>query len=232
MHAFRCLCCERSLARPPVCHDCLLTLVEAPALCRDCGAPHPRKDDATNASPCPRPWLQVPGIAGYQAGYLRVGPGYGLLRRWKKTPSPLLDRLIVEPLRERVKSGLAGLEIAAVIPVPQSFTRSWSLGRSPATTLAEHAARWLRAPLRHALEPARRGKLEKRQAELSATERRERKIRFDVRESELPPFGSSLLLVDDFSTSGTTARAAARALAAAGGFNITLFSLGVRPKLG
>jgi predicted amidophosphoribosyltransferase len=228
---FRCLNCARSLRKPPVCQPCLDTLLLAPPLCAGCGDPHaPESTDAADGA-CPRPWRETPAIQSYGAGYLLVEPGYTLLRRWKKTPSPLLDRQLLEPLRARVRAELGDAGIAAVVPVPQRFARSWALGRSPARTFAEHVARWLDVPVRAALEPPFRTRRDRRQAELSARERAERRFRFGVRAAELPPVGSAVALVDDFRTSGTTLHRAAQALSEAGAHPVSVLCLGIRPRL-
>lgn len=103
---------------------------------------------------------------------------------------------------------------AAVVPVPAPFWRRVRRGFHPAESIADGVARRLRIPLRT-------GVLRRRHAPpqtgLSGAARR-RNVRGVFRARRFPAAlrGQPLLLVDDVSTTGSTARAGSRELIRAG----------------
>ena len=206
-----------------MCPDCRNTLISAPALCSGCGGVSCPPEQS-----CMRPWIadsnRESGIRSFTARYLAVGPGYQILKRWKSRRGHTLAR-------EILSSGLPiDLKTVALVPVPQNFFRSWSLGGSPALDLAHWLSRASGIPLWNPLAPEKKesgGKQSLRSLErrLSAPPR----FSFHSRISDRPR--GPLLLVDDFMTTGETLRAAALALRQSGRPEIHCYVLGLRPQL-
>ncbi len=157
------------------------------------------------------------------AKYLLIEPGYQVLKRWKVTQGHSFDRQVLKPnaaLTEKWRTFGAD----AVVPIPQRWRRAWRLGGSPAENLARWVCRETQLPLAHVLGPSNHRK-EKRQAELDAWDRMSQNLKFACVSN--PP--QSIILVDDFHTTGRTLKAATQTLLAHGVLRIHAFFLGIRP---
>ncbi|HAR42491.1 MAG TPA: hypothetical protein DCS07_07645 [Bdellovibrionales bacterium] len=208
----------------PLCDSCADWLIPAPLLCPRCG--QPSCVQAKNSSePCQRPWVRQPYIESFSARYLLTTPTYTVLRRWKSLGGTFLDRAILKSDAE-LESRLASMPLTAIVPIPQQFARSWRLGGSPAERIALFLARITGLPVVHALAVPEQRKPKPQQAALSAEKRFENRIRFSVNQKI---GGESVLLVDDFFTTGHTLRGAASTLYWAGARGIHVFCLGIRP---
>ena len=219
-HLFRCVNCLSSPSQTtfPLCEDCFKALTEAPPLCNKCAGLS--CDDV-----CKRKWAESPPdlrIHSYSARYLLLGPGYPVLKSWKKNHGPALDRLILKANKtlEQVWNEFGP---HLIIAVPQNPKRAWEMRGSPAHKIASWVARVTQIPLTLSLEIQFK---EKRQAELTIYERLQNRIEFKATEDLCD---KRILLVDDFVTTGKTTQAAAKACVEAGASQIHIFSLGVRP---
>lgn len=223
---FLCIACREALSHPapsPLCEPCASSLVTAPPLCPRCaGLSCPRES-------CKKPWISHPEIDSYSARYLCIEPGYRILKRWKVTQGPALDRKILIP-DARLTQAWRARELDAVTWVPQQRERSWRLGACPAEKIARWVSMQIGVEARSALNPAARLAGQSRQAELRMQERMTHRLRFAWND-ESPPLaaGARVLLVDDFMTTGRTLRTAAQVLRSRGAVEVHVFCLGVRP---
>jgi predicted amidophosphoribosyltransferase len=162
-------------------------------------------------------------VSSYSALYLGVGPGYRLLRQWKRTHGPILDREVLK------RAHLKLPDFDWVVPVPQALGRAMALGGSP----AERLARWISAESGRGIEHAFEWPSKKRQAQLGKQGRFENELRFSLREDAGAQLaGQRVLLVDDFMTTGRTLAKAADVLHAAGTSEVHAWVLGTRPQFG
>lgn len=229
---FQCRHCERPASRSsfPLCLICLSHLKLAPELCSNCASPlccsenECREIEGSHARDL--------GIRSYTALYLATEPGYSVLRTWKKHGGLKFDQRVLPhdtALFENIRLKLRLSETPTVVSVPQKFARIWRLGRSP----SEVIARWLAGGLKIPFYPDRLRIREgfvrhTHQAQLSLEGRLSSRNGFEA-SSSLGP--KSVILVDDFMTSGRTLRAAARALRENGAREISIFVLGYRPRM-
>lgn len=227
---FHCLHCEGATdsLHFPLCAECAALCLDCPALCTSCGAPSCPPEE------CQRPWLaETSVISTYDALYLAIEPGYSVLRKWKKAGGPLFDQRVLKWdiskrdafIRRAQENGAS-----AIVPMPQRIQRSWRMGRSPAETLALWLSRETGLPLKRHLKLPSVLENTHRQAQLSMQERLASRLRFEVAPQTLESTGSTVILVDDFLTSGHTARSAARVLREGGFGRVLFFCLGARPR--
>lgn len=210
------------------------------SLCKDSLLPSP----ASSRSPSvPHQWID----SQYPLFQL-TDSGYRTLRRWKSRRGPIFDRAVLNQV-DRAKLDLfmtrreefAGYEheripFEAVVPMPQSYARSWKMGGSPADILAGWVSKEWALPRLRLLRkstvkmtsqiPGLKNSSGKRQAELSGWERAQTKLNFTVDSRQKPL--RSVLLVDDFSTTGHTLSEAAKALRLAGYSQVHSLCLGIR----
>lgn len=223
LHA--CVSCRIHLfASPlPLCSVCRSALKAAPPVCACCLGLGCRTS-------CQRPELRIRGYEGktvfdsVHAAYLSLGPTHAILRHWKKAPNERLEDLFFEKHTELFRE-LRALGTHAIVPVPQAAERSLSLAGGPARRLAHRLGRELDLPVQESLEVDR----SHRQAGKTGARRYETPIEFQ--RSEETPTPESVLLVDDFLTSGQTLRAACRVLRRSGVVRVHVFVLGFRPSL-
>jgi len=230
--AFACTTCGSAPAAEsfPLCPVCLDALVPAPLLCRNCGGP--TCEPAGEKPTCKRPWILNPEIQSFTSLYLLVGDGYRVLRTWKYNRGPLLDRRLLT-LNRAISERLHDIGAAAIVPVPQDFRRSWHLSGSPADHLASWLSRQLAVPklplLTREVPP---GTETVRQTRLSLRERFENPLYLGSDTTFARSLGATsrkAILVDDFMTTGHTARIAASVLKSGGFDEIHVFCLGIRP---
>lgn len=224
---FKCIACENGLLdlqNFPLCLNCKKAWVECPSLCSKCGNPLCPEEK------CLRPWRsEQEWISSYSACYLLLSECYRILKKWKTRRGRLFDQQVLKSqiTHRRIESLAQKIHAHAVIPIPQNIRRSWQLGGSPADAIAIQIAQQLRIPVMHSLLPAQKTRF--RQAELSAEQRLKNLIRFELNLNELPVRGSTVILVDDFMTTGHTLRRAAYTLKLTRVNQIHAFCLGFRP---
>lgn len=206
----------------PLCESCRKSLFHCPVLCPQCASPV--CSGLTNEA-CKRPWVVNTEIRSFTARYLLLEPGYSVLRKWKVRGGPAFDRQILNFGRD-LKEFLARKEITKIIPMPQSFERSLELGGSPAERIAVKLSQDLGVPWEAALFTERNTGF--RQAQLSVTERLKSAKVFHL-EADRISARDTVLLVDDFMTSGQTIRRAVRTLRRWEVRDVHVFCLGIRP---
>jgi ComF family protein len=155
---------------------------------------------------------------GSHAGALREA----VLRSKHAACAPLaraLGELLATTINDRPFAEAAEL----VVPVPMHWMRRVARKTNPAGTIGRAVALRLDLPFRDNLLVCR--KLLRRQASLTAAERR-RNVRgaFAVRRRKLVA-GKRVLLVDDVMTTGATAREASRVLLEAGARSVVIGTL-------
>jgi predicted amidophosphoribosyltransferase len=223
---FECTACQTGVTTPstlPLCRDCAGSLVTAPALCPSCAGL------GCASARCVRPWITHEGIDSFSARYLCIEPGYRVLKRWKTAQAPAMDRKILLP-DFRLLSDWRSRKPDLITWIPQERERSWSLGACPARKIASWVSYQLTVPVLETLAPAPKRAGQLRQAELNMHERLTHRMSFQA--AELEDFrlkGASVLLVDDFMTTGRTLKTAAQSLRSRGALAVHAFCLGVRP---
>jgi len=148
-----------------------------------------------------------------------------VLRRWKSLGGAFFDKRVLKA-DTTLEARLAGIDLTAIVPIPQDYDRSWRLGGSPTQRIARFLANLTGIPIINAL-TITSPKKKTQQAELSAEKRFENRIQFSLRKQI---GGEAILLVDDFFTTGHTLRSAASTLYWGGSRNIHVFCLGIRPN--
>lgn len=197
----------------PYCKLCRSLLRSCPPLCPQCAG-------VDCGLACRRPWRETdPGlIRSYSALWTFDTGGGPLLRAWKRRGGSRPTRLLLDwPPEFKVPAG-----VDTITYVPQSAARQRILGRSTsrevAHSLARHAGLQCQTLLETPAESSRH------QAQRRLPSRLELTSPFAVREA-VP---ASVILVDDFMTSGQTLRRAARALRSGGARDIHVVCLAAR----
>lgn len=219
---FKCIACEEDsplFQSFPLCERCKNALIPCPSLCEQCASP------ACPDHRCLHPWNSHQLINSYSSAYLLLSDCYRVLKKWKTRRGLLFDRQVLN-----YTPSPRDLQAQAVIPMPQNIKRSWLLGGSPAEVISSQIARELKIPVLKCLLPPMRTL--SRQAELSAEDRIKNSLEFkpSSRFAQLPR-GATVILVDDFMTTGHTLRKAAYTLKAGGVGQIHAYCLGIRLPL-
>jgi predicted amidophosphoribosyltransferase len=162
--------------------------------------------------------------------YQLTDAAYPVLRRWKTRRGPLFDRQVLKRV-DLVKlfNYLDDQKTQAIVPMPQDYRRSWKMGGSPAMVLAQFVSLTSQRPLLGNILTRTHDRKGKRQAELLGWDRIQTRLHFKVKKNSLGL--GSILLVDDFSTTGHTLTEAARAIKEAGYGKIHTLCLGARSSL-
>jgi predicted amidophosphoribosyltransferase len=183
------------------------------------------RPDCLRNGGCTRSWSRSPELASVHSRYALTSASKPLLRAWKRG-NAALDRVVLRA-PDSLWQRLLATGAHAVTALPQAPARSWELSRrSPAQVLAGWACVRTGLPIIEGLQASARAV---RQAPLGLEQRlRSEALYRPGRDSALVP-GQVLLLVDDFLTTGRTARGAARALLELGAREVHLFTLGIRP---
>ncbi len=216
-----CPLCDGPLADPlraPVCGGCRTRLLPLPhPACRRCGrffAPGAAPGVCGACRRAPPPFLRAVAAASYEGTARRAVQELKYRRR--EALAPLLAEAAATAWLAATWTGEAARAEApaAVIPVPSPFWRRVRRGFQPAASIAEGVAARLELPL--AGNVLRRRHSPPQTLVPAGARRRNVSRVFRVR--RLPPAlnGRILLLVDDVLTTGSTARAAVRALRRAG----------------
>ena len=211
----------KNLSRVPICPPCLASPkpLVTENCCRICQTPFVQAfplDEQDLCNVCRGSDISFDAAYSYGSyeGALRE-----LIRLFKysqiESLAKPLGRLMVRaiPLEQRFD---------VVVPMPMHWYRKWKRGFNQAELLAHPVARAYGMPLGRHLRRVHLGKV---QAGLSAADRRTNlKRAFEVRNvGQLR--GKRVLLVDDVLTTGSTLRAAAAALKAAGAQHVTALTL-------
>jgi len=206
-------------SEPNLCRDCRQAMLAGEKdLCLRCGAPvGPHLDTAAGCYHCRNDrfvFESVACIGAYQDS-LRSACLSAKLRG----NQPLAAALAVL-LWEKSQDLLPTTEFAVVLPVPQHWSRRIQRCQHPATIVAQVLARRLQVPFyKNILCKVRRTPA---QTVLPAGRRRANlRGAFRVRGGAMLQ-GSSVLLVDDILTTGTTANQAAKSLRSAGVARVTV----------
>lgn len=165
---------------------------------------------------CTRPWVDFDPIRSFTAAYLLHEEAFTFLKCWKISGGPLLDREVLKFDQALVMS-LRSLGVDSVVPIPQKRRRYWEIQRYPSLVIAQSVARLLDVPVVHALEDLTEGKA---QAKSSAEERLKKSF------GALIPVYGSVLVVDDFLTTGQTLLQASKVLCSVGAGKVHVFTLG------
>lgn len=220
----RCVSCqERQDLRfvgVSLCQRCRDLLIPCPPLCPKCG----HLDCLSHC--CSRPWLDLSPIVSLHSAYLLHEEAFSLLKRWKIHGGPLFDPYVLN-FEMGMLDRLGNLGIEAIVPIPQKPNRYWELQRFPVGSISRSLSRLLQVPEAHLLEDT---SSRTSQAQSNREERLKKEFRISRRESSRP---HSVLLVDDFLTTGQTLLQGARTLAQAniGRNGIHAFALGRKPHL-
>ena len=232
---FRCPNCGRfsNFRSPPLCDRCHSNLRKSPSLCDGCG-------QLPGSSLCCLPWRRNNLIQSYHAHYLLTERCYSVLKKWKGQSGTLFDRLILSFTHDSpsVQELMNRSSFDFILPIPQRIERSWQLRRSPALSIATRLGRLLQTPLETNLLLPDLNR-EKRQAQLRFEERFEKPVSFQVNWKTVQELTSlsertprSVVLVDDFRTSGETLLSAAQLLRSILPLEeVHVFTLGFRPAL-
>jgi len=226
---FRCISCHsgfspsEDLSSFPLCQTCLQRLGDCPVLCKNCGSPH---CPSGYPSDCLRPWVHHSAIHSYSARYLLFESGYRVLRKWKTQRGSLWDQQILQAPTSLL-STWQSFSAEAIVPIPQPYSRAWTMRGSRAEILAKWVSYETRLPILPLLKSTEFTSLRKRQAELKLEERLQNPFRFKTVYVPKPP--KRVILVDDFMTTGHTIRRAASHLLSLGVDKLHVFCLGVRP---
>lgn len=200
----------------PWCHDCLRRMPACPEICPHCfKILNPR---CTSLHPRSSPLLRL------QAHYLGSTHALGLVKRWKRNPSPFSTQKLIEA-RTLIPPDRP---YDFLVPIPRSVIahpETW-----PATQLAHFLVKAGHAPsVSFALKLNRHG-FEPKQALLSAQERRFSPNKWALQDSAFEMVGKSVCLVDDFITTGKTISDAAQWLITAGAATVSAWVLCFRPS--
>lgn len=226
------------------CEECLASLLIAQKICRYC------LGLGCELEACLRPWMRVEGDGGIRlfdsitAAYLSLGPGASVLKSWKKSGSPALQRALTQGVARALDPDTS--RPLVLIPVPQSSSRKWALNGGSVLRLCEMIGRGEILELLAVYHSP-----ESNQARMKGDGRyrREASIRLSpslssktmrVAKDLTHLVDPEILLVDDFLTSGATLRSALEAtrlgfeeLGLFSGRNtrVGAFVLGFRPSL-
>ena len=213
-----CAVCKGASDRPGryICSGCLMRLPFLPVdgLCRCCGRDAPAVDGeflCTGCSSPPRPSFDRVGSVLRFDGYLRE-----LVNAYKFRGALYLRNDFVDFLEAFVRVRFPVEKIAFILPMPSAFANRFWRGYNQCDYLASALAKRLSVP--YAGRALKRCGVFRKQSELTADERRVNvKGTFAVTAegrrfiAGMPP-GSSVLVLDDIMTTGSTLSECAKTL--------------------
>ena len=208
-----CAACGEPLDRPmdgPVCARCWRAVLPlTPPLCEVCGDPLPAwRVVSIPLARCPRCRRGARHVSHARAIGEYAGALKAIIHAWKYEGRRSLAAPLAGLMRQRGADLIS--RAACAVPVPLHLSRRCARGFNQATDLASR----LGLPVCH---PLRRVRATPSQTGLPAVQRR-RNMRgaFATRRSIRDLAGSTVVLVDDVSTTGATLEACARVLREAG----------------
>lgn len=137
-----------------------------------------------------------------------VGPIASLIKKMKYNNQPYLAKSLA-PFLALQWTRLQWKKPDWILPIPLSWNHQWKRGYNQSTLLAQELSAFLQTPLLSCLQ---RHGFHTSQAKVSKEQRLQLSpLSFHVKEPT-KLFGSSLLLIDDVMTTGSTLQAAAEAL--------------------
>ena len=230
----QCISCFSSSRSFPLCENCERALILCPPLCPDCGGHlcllNASEHDGILEKTCLRPWRKNESIHSYSAQYLLTSQCYGVLKSWKNHQGLILNQKVLKLSPELLKIWVT-FEPDLILPVPQSFHRSWQLRGNP----AENIAKTLSIPLSKALGRAipllnliNIQKKLNRQSSFNLQNRYEKRIEIKIN-PRIQKF-KKILLIDDFRTTGKTTQHIAQTINPTGAIQVHIFHLGIRPQ--
>lgn len=185
------------------------------ASCARCGGPI-----AAAGGPCPADHRAITGIARRRAAWRYRGTAGALVRRHKFEACPAAYRILVRGMANALGRAVRRPERALLVPVPMHPEKRRSRGRDHAARLADgladRASAWALPGVLQRLRPTlpqADPRVPSRAVNVAGAFRVARPSRVAGRE---------VVLIDDVSTSGATARECARALREAGALRVVL----------
>ncbi len=222
---FFCTQCHSSLSlfKQPLCDFCRSQWRKAPELCPTCAHSH-----CISTGSCQQPWKKTEKIISYHAAYLYHPSSMRTLKAWKTNPNVLLNRFLFKT--HIFVTTAKKLKGDFIVPIPQRFERIWQLGHSPPFSIARKVQKWTDIPIIEPIKPAAFQKAPlKTQGFKNQFERILFRPEFKVNPvNQIRIENKSVILIDDFMTTGETIRAAARCLLHLGVREISVFLLAIR----
>lgn len=160
--------------------------------------------------------------------YALYEESYDVLKKWKLRHSPIFDRHVLV-LPPSLKRKLKNLHADAIVPIPQNPDRLWKI-ESQTEKIAFWLSRQIQVPVRPWLK-YENPKHTPKQSSQSALDRK----------TSIPPMtaekssslsGKTILMVDDFFTSGRTLQCGAQHLRRGQALQVHGFCLGMRLSAG
>ena len=217
-----CALCQRRLPVPhdPICQPCQRAMAwSLPPYCRRCGASLAGAHDAD--AECSGCALRPPAFERAVAPLQYRGLVRQAVHAFKYQHRRRIGAWLAARMAQTAQQTWDGEQIDAVVPVPMHWLKARARGDNPADSLARHVATLLQRPLTRGL--LRRRRWTPSQTRLSPAARaRNVAGAFGVARRAQPP--TTLLLVDDVFTSGSTADACALALREAGASRVLVLS--------
>ena len=210
-----CAVCNRPVDRPDrlICSECIMRLPFVPTtgLCRMCGRDAASFDRDFLCDDC-RSRGTKPHFDRAACAMRFEGEGRELINSFKFRGRTELKRDLVDFLEATVRARFKVEEIEAVVPMPSTLLHRWLRGYNQCGMLAKALGKRLNKPVKWLL---RRKGSPKRQGGLKEEARRKNVIgTFQAVKNKLPY--STVLVVDDIMTTGSTLSESAKTLKAAG----------------
>lgn len=204
-----CELCGDAAGAQGICVPCHADLPWIPAACPGCGRPGAPREPCPDCVADPPPWSRAIAPLAWRF------PVDALVTRFKYHGALHFGALLGRLLRD----ACAGRPVDALVPVPLHASRLAERGFNQAAELARPVARGLRVPILHGA--ARRARATRPQASLPEDERQRNLAGAFAAGPGVS--GRRLAIVDDVLTTGTTARALAEALLAAGAADVEVW---------
>ena len=214
-----CLLCGATAWRNNgLCLDCLGELPMLGPHCALCAEPLAA---GQTHLPCARCQQQTPPVSGTRVAFSYDWPLDELIQRFKFGRDLAAGRSLAQALALELQADPPAPPVDALVPMPLHWRRRWQRGFNQSAELALALGTALELPVRHGW--ARRLRATATQSQLTAAARR----RNLAGAFSCPPLGGrpSVAIVDDVTTTGTTAFELARALLRAGAGNVQLWAI-------
>jgi len=210
------------------CNRCSQHLIKTGQLCDRCGSPSCPKGSGND---CTQPWISPAPIDSYSSCIYLNQAGYSILLQWKNKSSFRTNNLILDWLRNS-KILKSKRQFDWIVPIPNHPFRLRRMNAPPSVRLSNSASRVTDSPVLSVFKIINsNSKTAPRTSQRTILEREQMAPYFKLN----PHMGrflidKKILLIDDVFTTGSTARASARMLAAFHPKRIDFLSLGIRIK--